>query len=136
LAQTGWKVSLPYQQPQGGTDRLIGTANTKAEADAEFAAKADITAGVGIVGAVATYSYKDDGIGFTPSTAVGFNADLVFKKGSLTRTVGVQNMIRSNFDADGELLTPVPGLVDDFAAAWRDSNGVGGYTCIRGHTRD
>jgi len=136
LAQTGWKVSLPYQQPQGGIDRLIGTANTKAEADAEFSSKADITAGVAIAGAVATYTYKDDAIGFAPVSAVGFNADLVFKKGSLTRTVGVQNMIRTNFDDDGELLVPIPVAVSDFAAAWRDSNGVGGYTCVGGHTRD
>lgn len=136
MAETGWKVSLPYQQPQGGIDRLIGTANTKAEADGEFAAKAEITAGVAIPGAVATYSYKDDAIGFAPPSAVGYNADLIFKKGALTRTVGVQNMIRTFFDAQGELLVPVPALVADFATSWRDSAGLGGYICIGGHTRD
>jgi len=39
MAEKNWKVKIKYRQPQGGIDTLIGSANTKAEADAAKRAK-------------------------------------------------------------------------------------------------
>lgn len=136
MATQRYRLSLPYTQPQGGTDNLIGTGNTLADAVAEFNAKATITAGSVTVGVLPKVSFEDDQYAWIPASAVGYNSDLVFIKNGLTKTVGVQNMRRTYFDNSGRLLQPVPADVAAFATAWRDGNGVGGYTCIDGHTRD
>lgn len=110
---------------------VIGTSDDAAEALAERNAKLALTKGTVIASSTTT---PDTVIPTSAGAGDGEDAVLkLFKTGETIKTVKFENM------DSGLALAGSPGIVDitegaivAFGAAYRDGNGIGGYTVLSG----
>ena len=114
---------------------VVGTGQTSAEALAEVTAKVALMRGVGVSGSTTTPIDTADLPAFSGASNDARNAILTLKRtGYPAHTVRVPNM-RYDLGLAGDqtgLIDVTSAAIQAFATAFRDSDGVGGYSCIRG----